>query len=155
MPQLNKGGKFIFGFSLIRDNLLIQLPKEAVDEYQIMQDSAVILFTGSKSTGGFCVTSKRLLAKSKLQHILAACEGVSSYSIPPYVFIPFKGRSYCWAPLNSSGQIQLTMEAMNFLKLHTGNKLMCIRSSDIAFTMGLKGTLLERAHAYKGTIECF
>lgn len=32
-------------------------------------------------------------------------------------------------------------------------ELLSIRSSDIAFTMGAKGPLLERAYAYPGGIE--
>ena len=39
------------------------------------------------------------------------------------------------------------------LNLDIGNELLCIRSSDIAFTMGAKGPLLEKAHNYNGNIE--
>ena len=34
-------------------------------------------------------------------------------------------------------------------------ELLCIRSSDIAFTLGAKGPLLERAERYEGVIETF
>ena len=70
MPQMNKGGKFIFGKSLIRDNGFLQFPKQAIEEYDITADGKVYLFTGSKSTGGFCVTRKGLFEPSKLGHIL-------------------------------------------------------------------------------------
>lgn len=44
MPQMNKGGKFVFGKSLIRDGFLIQLPPQAIEEYDInVADSAVSL----------------------------------------------------------------------------------------------------------------
>jgi hypothetical protein len=48
MPQLSKGGKFIFGKSLIRDGFLIQLPPQAVKEYSIASEGRVYLFTGSE-----------------------------------------------------------------------------------------------------------
>lgn len=58
MPQMNKGGKFVFGKSLIRGNSVLRFPKQAADEYKITDEGRVYLFTGSKSTGGFCVTRK-------------------------------------------------------------------------------------------------
>ena len=70
MPQMNKGGKFIFGKSIIRENGVVQIPAQAMDEYDITSEKKVYLFTGSKSTGGFCVTRKGLLKPSKLGHIL-------------------------------------------------------------------------------------
>ena len=33
MPQMNKGGKFIFGKSRIREDRTIRLPDQAVREY--------------------------------------------------------------------------------------------------------------------------
>lgn len=35
MPQMNKGGKFIFGKSIIRSDGRIQLPAQAIQEYNI------------------------------------------------------------------------------------------------------------------------
>ena len=31
MPQLNKGGKFVFGLSLIHDDLTVQFPTQALE----------------------------------------------------------------------------------------------------------------------------
>jgi hypothetical protein len=42
---------------------------------------------------------------------------------------------------------------MNELSLCIGTELLSIRSSDIAFTMGAKGPLLEKAHNYTGKIQ--
>ena len=52
MSQMNKGGKFIFGKSLIRDDLSIHLPTQALTEYSTTAEGKVYLFTGSKITGG-------------------------------------------------------------------------------------------------------
>ena len=67
---MNKGGKFIFGKSLIREDGVLQFPDQAIREYNITAEGRVYLFTGSKSTGGFCVTRKGLLESSILGHIL-------------------------------------------------------------------------------------
>ena len=76
MPQMNKGGKFVFGKSNIQESGKIQFPIQAMSEYQITAEGKVYLFTGSKVTCGFCVTRKGLLLPSKLGHILARAAGL-------------------------------------------------------------------------------
>ena len=52
MPQLSRGGKFIFGESQIRPDGCVRFPAQAVTEYGIASEGRVYLFTGSGSTGG-------------------------------------------------------------------------------------------------------
>lgn len=66
MPQMNKGGKFIFGKSLIRTDGTLRIPPQAMEEYHIADEGKVYLFTGSKITGGFCVTRKGLCIRQNL-----------------------------------------------------------------------------------------
>lgn len=155
MPQMNKGGKFIFGWSVIRRDGSVLIPTQAAEEYSITADKRVCLFTGSKSTGGFCVTRKGLLAPSRLGHILADNPALYSYSSKSGAFTQYKGRSYCWADITEAGEIVLTEEMQAFLHLKPAMPLLSIRSSDIAFTMGAKGPLLEKAAAYAGDIPLF
>ena len=96
MPQMNKGGKYIFGMSLIREDGSVQFPTQAVTEYRIAEEGKVYLFTGSKSTGGFCVTRRGLLLPSKLGKILEETPALRDYTAKQGNFIPYKGRSYCW-----------------------------------------------------------
>ena len=44
MPQLNKGGKFIFGLSVIYPNLTIHFTLQALSEYDAARDGKVIIF---------------------------------------------------------------------------------------------------------------
>lgn len=155
MPQMNKGGKFIFGRSLIREDGSIRLPDQAAEEYGLTAGGRVYLFTGSKITGGFCVTRKGLLGPSKLGHILRDLPALERYEASPGVFLPYKGRSYCWMDLSPAMELRLPPAVRAFLDLTPGMRLLSIRSSDIAFTMGAKGTLLERAERYAGTIPEF
>ena len=155
MPQMNKGGKFIFGRSLIRENGLVRLPSQAVQEYDIASEGKVYLFTGSKITGGFCVTRQGLLEPSKLGHILREMPHLLHHTIAPGEFIPYKGHSYCWVPVTPSGELNLPEQTLRFLDLFPGMTLLSIRSSDIAFTMGAKGPLLERAEQYDGEIPTY
>ncbi len=145
MPQMNKGGKFIFGKSLLRENGILQFPKQAIEEYDITVEGKVYLFTGSKSTGGFCVTRKGLLKPSKLGHILTDTPELKEYTAEQGAFIKYKGRSYAWVDISNDGQIAMTDEMMKSLKIELGMKLLSIRSSDIAFTMGAYGRLVEES----------
>lgn len=155
MPQMNKGGKYIFGISVIREDGSIQFPTQAVEEYRIADEGKVYLFTGSKSTGGFCVTRRGLLLPSKLGKILEETPALKDYTEKQGEFILYKGRSYCWTEITQSGRIILTAEMMNFLEIQPGMPLLSIRSSDIAFTMGAKGPLLEKAAHFDGEIPLF
>lgn len=153
MPQMSKGGKFIFGKSVIRKDGTIQFPVQAIEEYNITSESKVYLFTGSKKTGGFCVTRKGLLYPSKLGHILKEIPPLFEYASKRGEFIKYKGRSYCWIDISHDGKITVTDEMMNFLEIVPGMELLSIRSSNIAFTMGAKGPLLEKAEKYESLYE--
>ena len=155
MPQMNKGGKFIFGKSLIRKDLVVHLPPQALTEYDAAAEGKVYLFTGSKITGGFCVTRKGLLEPSKLGHILTNNPALQNYQTAEGKFIPYKGRSYCWVNITENGAIRLTNDMMKFLDLKIRMELLSIRSSDIAFTMGAKGPLLEKAATFDGKIKVY
>ena len=155
MPQMTKGGKFIFGKSLLREDGSLQLPPQAVEEYQIASEGRVYLFTGSRITGGFCVTRKGLLLPSKLGHILTDMPVLMDYTAGEGAFLPYKGRWYGWTAISPDGMLTLSEPALQFLKLAPGMKLLSIRSSYIAFTMGAKGPLLEKAANYPGEIPVF
>ena len=155
MPQMNKGGKFIFGKSLIREDGAIQFPEQAIQEYDIASEGKIYLFTGSKSTGGFCVTRKGLLASSKLGHILDDNPQLRDYASKEGAFIKYKGRSYAWIKISVEGKIFLSDEVMQFLKLKTDMKLLSLRSSDIAFTMGAFGPLVEESLKHENEIQVY
>ena len=156
MPQLNKGGKYVFGWSVIGAEGTIHFPTMALSEYNLTCEPEIIIFTGSKITGGFCVTNQRMLSSSKLKHIIDDLPGLTGeHSSDAGQFISYKGRSYAWLPLSKEGTIQLPKQTLKFLNLKAGDRLMSIRSSDIAFTMGAKGPLIEKGMNYPGQIEVF
>lgn len=152
MPQLNKGGKFVFGLSIIGDQNKIQIPEQAIREYSIAKEGKIIIFTGANATGGFCITSHVLLSNSKLKHILDDCPALAGYELQEGRFIRYKGRGYSWLTISPSGVIRLPEQTMEYLNLSAGDTLMSIRSSDIAFTMGAKGPLMDKVHSYNGII---
>lgn len=65
----------------------------------------------------------------------------------------YKGRKYAWLDIDKNGVIKLPHSTLAVLELQSGMELLSIRSSDIAFTMGAKGPLLEKAHNCQGSIK--
>ena len=54
--------------------------------------------------------------------------------------------------MGAGGCIQLPPNTLPALQLVPGMSLLCIRSSNIAITLGAKGPLLARAQQYTGAI---
>lgn len=155
MPQMNRGGKCIFGESTIRPDGLVRFPPQAAEEYRIASEGKVYLFPGSRITGGFCVTRRGLFLPSKLGHILIETPSLLHYEVPAGVLVPYKGRMYCWTVVSQTGEIWLTSEMMAFWHLAPGTRLLSIHSSNIAFTMGARGPLLDKAERFDGEIPQF
>ncbi len=155
MPLVAKGGKYIFGWSRVNDDLSIQLPKPAVDEYAITAEGKVILISGSKRTGGFVVTRKGLLLASKIGNILKENPSLSRYETEEGEFTKYKGRLYCWHGLSGTGMLKMNEKMIEVLDIGAGDMLLSIRSSDIAFCMGQKGILIERARKYQDEIVVY
>lgn len=61
MPQLAKGGKWVFGWSIVGTNGEAPIPPAAFDEYGFQAGEAVIFLQSSKSSGGAVVARREIL----------------------------------------------------------------------------------------------
>lgn len=154
MPQLKKRGKFVFGWSLINNDKQVKIPKQAFDEYGLKDCNKVILISGSKRTGGFCVSGRTMIERSDLSGLFRQNPLLHDYKISEGEFVKYKGRLYCWINLNQD-LITLSNNILKILDLKIGDKLLSIRGSDIAFVMGVKGPLIERANLSDKEIEIY
>ncbi|QTQ15210.1 hypothetical protein HRQ91_11325 [Treponema parvum] len=141
-------------WAVIRENGKTTFPTPAVEEYKLQKEQHIYIVSGSKQTGGFCVMSEPLLFRSKLNHILKENPNLADRTLKEGELISYKGIKYGWLTLKDNG-VRLSNSLMQTLDIKVGDKLLAIRSSDIAFTMGAKGTLIQKAHQYKGEIEVF
>ena len=90
----------------------------------------------------------------KLKNILEENPSLADRSLREGELITYKGRKYGWLALKEN-TVYLSDDLMKMLEIKVGDKLLAIRSSDIAFTMGVKGSLIEKANGYQGIIEEF
>ena len=79
---------------------------------------------------------------------------LKNFEIKSKELIKYKNKIYTWLNIYD-GKIKLTEEFLKAFELKKGMKLLAIKSSDIAFAMGAKGILLERANEYKGKLNIY
>ncbi len=148
MPQIAKGGKYVFGWSLIGPGGRIQIPPETQDEYGLVPGGKVILTSGSQSTGGFTVSTHDLLQRSALAGLLVSHPDLAEYRLEQGQTVKSKGRLYCWINLNPDGRLELPAAALAAYRLKAGERLLSIRGSNLAFVMGVKGRIIEYANLH-------
>jgi hypothetical protein len=154
MPQLEKGGKFVFGWCRIRQDGSVLLPPQAGQEYDFNAGDEIILMSGSKTSGGFGITRKSWLEKSKLSVILKNNPGLADSSLAEGQPVMYKGRNYCRFILDKDGRFFLSPNALEAYEIKPGDSLLSIRSSDIAIGMAAKGPLIVLAKTHP-EIEVF
>ena len=66
MPQLEKGGKWIFGWTSVSSAKTVLIPDEAFIEYGFQEGWVVSFLHGSRRSGGFSIGLPEKLAQSKI-----------------------------------------------------------------------------------------
>jgi bifunctional DNA-binding transcriptional regulator/antitoxin component of YhaV-PrlF toxin-antitoxin module len=145
MPHITKGGKYIFGWTIIRDDGSIFLPEEATKEYRIAENERVIIISGSKATEGIVIAKIEKVNKSGIAHLLSENRKLANFKMPEGELARYKGRRYCWATNNPGGIISLPKKTMEELDIRPKDALLVIRGSNLGFVMGKKGPLIAKA----------
>lgn len=148
MPQLVKGGKYIFGWSKVGTNGDIKIPEEALTEYKIEINENIILLNGSKKSGGFGVSKLDTLLKSSLESILKVIPSLKKFEIPKGKIIEYQNRKFCWVRVNDDGNFSLSPEALEAYGVNIGEKLVVGRGSYLAIAFIAKGPIFEEAEKH-------
>lgn len=145
MPQLEKGGKYVFGWSQIGENGDIVIPAEAVKEYGYSPGTQVILISGSKSSGGFVMAIKSLLKQSQMSSILTKKPELDSEQSAEGQIVKIGDRKYCRSKVGDNNTIVLSAQILESFAISAGDRLLSVRGSYIGLTMILKGLIVECA----------
>jgi hypothetical protein len=111
MPQLMKGGKYIFGWSKVRPDGMMRIPPEAVCEYGLESGERVILLPGSRASGGFSVVRAEKLAQSPLGSILEDNPQLARFECSQGEGLEIDGKLYCWVEVRD-GTITIPIETL-------------------------------------------
>ena len=66
MPQLVKGGKWVFGWVVIQPDRSLPIPPAAWQEYGFTVGEEAIFIRGSRTSGGVILATPRLMAASAI-----------------------------------------------------------------------------------------
>jgi len=145
MPQLVKGGKYVFGWSRISPNGKIKIPDEASTEYKLKTNYNLILLNGSKKSGGFSISKPEILKSSSIGLLLENLPELIKFEIPEGQIIEYRNRKFCWTKINEKGYFALSSEALKIYDVKINDKLVVGRGSYLAIAFIAKGPIFKEA----------
>jgi bifunctional DNA-binding transcriptional regulator/antitoxin component of YhaV-PrlF toxin-antitoxin module len=145
VPQLVKGGKFVYGISKIGPVGNIVIPPPAMEEYGFAGGDNVILMNGSRTSGGFGITTVSFLAKSSLNVIVERLPEMVNFQLPEFQVVTSRGRLFCWTIIGEGGSITVPPETLSRYGLKTGDRLVTGKGSGLALAFIARGSIFEEA----------
>ncbi|MBN2214198.1 MAG: hypothetical protein JW723_08135 [Bacteroidales bacterium] len=149
MPQLVKGGKYVFGWTIINPDLKVRIPDEAYHEYHLIQAEKLIIISGSKTSGGFGIFTPCSLVRSKLGRVITGLAGYhkesDSFSSDMLEIRKSGERIVTWTCLDKEKYFRLSDEFIAIMNLRTGSKLLVVRGSGIGPGFIAKGFIYHEA----------
>lgn len=120
MPQLVKGGKWVFGWVLVGPPGAVTIPPEAWDEYAYQTEDEVIFLAGSRRSGGFGLSTPRLLEQTRQ---------------------PLQARVLARGHIAQNHQVIVPPA----IGIRPGDRLLAVRGSGRALGFVAEGTIYEEA----------
>jgi hypothetical protein len=145
MPQLVKGGKYVFGWSPVGQGGCIRIPPEALVEYGFLPDEHVFILTASVSSGGFIITRKPVILGSGMASIITSIPRLAEYSIAEGSVIRSGKRNVCRTTIDKDGRFVLPMQSLACYGISEGSRLLATRGSYVGLSMLMKGPIIEEA----------
>ena len=123
MPQLVRGGKWVFGWVIVGSQGELAIPPAAWVEYGFEAGEQATLLPGSRTSGGFGLTTCRLLA------------GVAA---------PLQVRALAQCPVGEDGQIVVPAA----VGVRPGDRLLAVRGSGRALGFVARGPIYDEAQQH-------
>jgi hypothetical protein len=118
MPQLAKGGKWVFGWVVVGQDCEIRIPPEAWSEYGFQMQDDILFTRGSRRSGGFGAGRREVLAGS-----------------------PIRTRALAEGTITKQGRVSLPQT----LDVQPGERLLAARGSGLALGFLQRGPIYEEA----------
>ncbi|NLI41360.1 MAG: hypothetical protein GX421_09305 [Caldisericales bacterium] len=121
MPQLSKGGKWVFGWAIVGPDMDVLIPTQAFQEYGFHEDAPVVFTLGSKRSGGFGIGHKEKVASSLICSRIIG-EGLIGKEMHIY--------------------LRPTVD------INPGEQLLVVRGSNLALGFLLRGPIVDEARLH-------
>ncbi len=149
MPQIVKGGKYVFGWSLVHTSGRIIIPQEAYNEYNFTGVARLVLISGSSTSGGFGLITVKELKNTPFKEILETLgysKKDNNFNTPELKLVKIrKNRYFCWVRLDKKNYFILSPEVLDAYGVRVGDKLLVVRGSGHALSFIVKGKIVEAA----------
>lgn len=143
MPQLVKGGKFIYGMSQVSPGGSIVIPPQAMREYGFKPGDNAIIMSGSHRSGGFGLTRRSIIEKSVIAGIIDALPDLFNNPITGPETKTYAGRVYSRTIINQDGIIDLSPTTLSQYDIRAGDMLAVGRGSYLSIAFIARGPIFE------------
>jgi hypothetical protein len=120
MPQLVKGGKWVFGWVMVGPQREILIPPEARREYGFRHGEPLLFLQGTRRSGGFSIGRVEKLEQNE---------------------VPLHLHAFGQGKMGPDGQIGVPLEA----DVRPGDRLLAVRGSSMALSLLTRGPIYELA----------
>ncbi|MFW9935999.1 MAG: hypothetical protein ACFFDU_10935 [Candidatus Thorarchaeota archaeon] len=119
-----KGGKWTYGWVFIDSQGCVPIPPQAWVEYDFSVEDEYLVFPGSRTSGGFSITTRR-----RLKHRIP---------MPVMTGVVFEGQ-YC---------LRFSLPLLAQLKVNIGDRLLVVRGSGFALGFVKQGRIVDEAEKH-------
>lgn len=148
MPQLVKGGKHTFGWSVVSETGDIAIPPDAYAEYGFVEGETALVMSGSRKSGGFALSRLETFMNSSISGVL------SEYGeLPEGETVKIGPRFYCRVEIRE-GRFSLPLKTLEKYGIKRGVALLTVRGSNVGLGFIAKGPIIEEAKKHHG-LETF
>jgi hypothetical protein len=153
MPQIVKGGKYVFGWAVVGPRGEVPVPPEAWTEYNLTASQPAFLMAGSRTSGGFSLVKPAMLQASPIGDVLERHPALARFDIPEGEAMQDGTRLYAWVTLQD-GQITVPVETLAHFGVEPGGRLLVIRGSSLGVSFIVRGPVVAEAQRHP-TVEVF
>jgi hypothetical protein len=139
MPQLVKGGKHTFGWSIVSEQGDITIPPDAYAEYGFVEGETALVMSGSRKSGGLVLSRRETFMKSSIAGVLK-----EQGEPPEGETVQIGPRFYCRVKTRDS-RFSLPLSTLEQYGIAKGSALLTVRGSNVGLTFIVKGPIIKEA----------
>jgi bifunctional DNA-binding transcriptional regulator/antitoxin component of YhaV-PrlF toxin-antitoxin module len=144
VPQLVKGGKKAYAWSIVGPHGEVVIPPDARTEYGLTGRSRLIIMPGSRKSGGFALGTPDSLSRSPVGGMLSAHSELGRFAVPEGSPVEIGGKTYCWVR-PADGMVVLPPPTLRRYGVAPGDRLLAVRGSGLALAFVVRGPIVEEA----------
>ncbi len=149
MPQLVKGGKYVFGWTCINKYYRVRIPDETYEEYKFVKNDKLILISGSKTSGGFSLNRLDSIINSKFGEKIIQAIGydreLDRFNIDKLEMIKLSERLISWTNIYEDKYLQLSESFLERFGINLYDRLLVVRGSGVGPGFIKKGIIYKEA----------